>query len=282
MALGEKASRTHKANFGGVPYVIREPPGNAEVLGIHRGAEWAASCAAARAGVGPPVRAMLDEPPVFVTAFVEGQPVTSEQLHQPDILWNVAGALRRMHGSGEQLPYTFSAFRIVEDYARTASGRGAQLPEGFDGARKQAKAIEKALRGLEHDPVPCHNDLLASNLLLEGSVLRIFGWEYAGMGDRYFDLGNLAVNNDLDEDAERSLLEAYFGEPPDARRLACLRLMRFMSDFREAMWGVVQSTMGQRNTHYHEYANEHFERLGRTGAHPDFSRWLKEARGARS
>ena len=36
------------------------------------------------------------------------------------------------------------------------------------------------------------------------------------MGDRYFDLGNLAVNNGLDEEAEATLLEAYFGEPADA------------------------------------------------------------------
>ena len=36
------------------------------------------------------------------------------------------------------------------------------------------------------------------------------------MGDRYFDLGNFAVNNELDEDQEAALLDAYFGEPADA------------------------------------------------------------------
>ena len=62
--------------------------------------------------------------------------------------------------------------------------------------------------------MPCHNDLLAGNLLLDGEQLCIVDWEYAGMGDRYFDLGNLAVNNGLDDDARGRLLEAYFGEPP--------------------------------------------------------------------
>ena len=61
------------------------------------------------------------------------------------------------------------------------------------------------------------------------------------MGDRWFDLGNFAVNNELDDDQEAQLLEAYFGEPPDERRRATLKLFRFMSDFREAMWGVVQA-----------------------------------------
>ncbi len=61
-----------------------------------------------------------------------------------------------------------------------------------------------------------------------------------------------------------------------------LRLMRFMSDFRESMWGVVQSTVSELDFDFTGYAAEHFERLERTGAHPDFSRWLKEARGGRS
>ena len=275
---GGITNRNYKVAFGGVPYVIREPGKDTDLLGIDRGAEWAASCAAARAGVGPPVRVMLENPPILVTAFVEGRPVTEEELRQPDLLQNVAGALRRIHDSGEELPSTFSPFRTVEDYAATATRRGAKVPDGYNAARKRAKAIEKALRGPEHEPVPCHNDLLAANLLLDGATMCIVDWEYAGMGNRYFDLGNLAVNNGLDEDAEATLLEAYFGEPPDARRLACLHLMRFMSDFREAMWGVVQCVASELDFDFEGYAAEHFERLHETAADPRFRTWLKEAR----
>ena len=102
------------------------------------------------------------------------------------------------------------------------------------------------------------------------------------MGNRYFDLGNLAVNNGLDEDAEAVLLEAYFGEAPDSRRLASLHLMRYMSDFRESMWGVVQSAVSDIDFDFDAYAADHFARLRETEDHPDFSRWLKEARGGRS
>ena len=35
-------------------------------------------------------------------------------------------------------------------------------------------------------------------------------YEYAGMGDLFFDLGNLAVNNGLDYTARERLLEHYF------------------------------------------------------------------------
>ncbi len=40
--------------------------------------------------------------------------------------------------------------------------------------------------------------------------------------------------------------------------------MRFMSDFREAMWGVVQSAVSELDFDFVGYASEHFERLRRT------------------
>jgi len=97
------------------------------------------------------------------------------------------------------------------------------------------------------------------------------------MGNRWFDLGNFAVNNELGAAEEEALLVAYFEEPPSPARLAALRLMRFMSDFREAMWGVLQGTISDLDFDFGEYAGKHFERLRESAADPGFETWLKEA-----
>ena len=73
------------------------------------------------------------------------------------------------------------------------------------------------------------------------------------------------------------LLEDYFGEAADARRLATLRLMKFMSDFREAMWGVVQTVVSELDFDFVDYADTHFKRMLETAANPDFDAWLREA-----
>ena len=138
--------------------------------------------------------------------------MSAEQLREPAALAEVAAALRAVHGAGE-LPVAFDSFRIVEDYAERATG-AAPPCRGLRAGPAAPRGIEAALSGPEHDPVPCHNDLLAANFLRSGDGIRIVDWEYAGMGDRYFDLGNFAVNNDLDEDAGAGLLDAYFGGPP--------------------------------------------------------------------
>ena len=213
---------------------------------------------------------MIPDPPCLVTFFIESRAAEPEELRDPAALTEVATALRAFHDSGEQLTTDFDSFQVVRDYAETAEQHGVTLPEGYRSALACAKAIAKAIRGAEHEPVPCHNDLLAANFLHDGDRLRIVDWEYAGMGDRYFDLGNFAVNNELDEDDEARLLEAYFGEPPDARRRATLRLMRFMSDFREAMWGVVQSGISELDFDFPGYARKHFDRLAAAAEEPRF------------
>ena len=118
-------------------------------------------------------------------------------------------------------------------------------------------------------PVPCHNDLLNANFLDDGERLCIVDWEYAGMGDRFFDLANFSINHELDEAASAMLLEAYFGDVRE-RDAQALVLMRFMSDFREAMWGVVQSAVSELDFDFVAYASEHFERLRRTAGSPTF------------
>ncbi|MGN6586107.1 MAG: phosphotransferase, partial [Solirubrobacterales bacterium] len=216
---GGITNRNFRARFDGTDVVIRLPGKDTEQLSIDRGAERVASEAAARVGVGPEVEAMLEDPPCLVTRFIEGEQMSAEQLREPATLVEIAAALRAIHGAGE-LPVSFDSFRIVEDYAERATARGATLPANYDWGRGIAAVVRAALTGPEHDPVPCHNDLLAANFLRSPDGIRIVDWEYAGMGDRYFDLGNFAVNNELDDEAEKALLRAYFGDAPGPARLA--------------------------------------------------------------
>jgi hypothetical protein len=51
--------------------------------------------------------------------------------------------------------------------------------------------------------------------------------------------------------------------------------MRFMSDFREAMWGVVQQGISELDFDFVAYANDHFDRLGRTAADTEFQAALE-------
>ena len=277
---GGITNRNYRARFGETDYVIRVPGKDTSLLEIDREAERLANERAAGIGIAPPVAAVIHEPQAIVTVFVEGRGMEPVQLREPTTLVEVARSLRAFHELDEPLTTGFDSFRIVETYAKTALGHGGEPPAAYREALGYAREIEAALAGPEHDPVPCHNDLLAANFIAAADRLWIVDWEYAGMGDRYFDLANFAVNNELDEAGELALLTDYFGGPPGPRRIAALGLMRFMSDFREAMWGVVQAVVSELDFDFAAYADRHFARLLGTAADKRFAGWLEEARGA--
>ena len=91
------------------------------------------------------------------------------------------------------------------------------------------------------------------------------------MGDPFFDLANFSINHELDADGRA----ACWTRTPVTRRRGSrtLDLMRFMSDFREAMWGVVQSA-SPSSTSTSRLRREHFERMGRTASEPGFRKTL--------
>ena len=87
---------------------------------------------------------------------------------------------------------------------------------------------------------------------------------------------NLSINNGLSEGAQETLLRFTFGEVTDGHR-ARLQLMRIMSDFREAMWGVIQQALSTLDIDYVAYADRHFDRLERSMADERFEDWLRQA-----
>jgi thiamine kinase-like enzyme len=276
---GGITNRNFRVNFGGTDYVVRLPGKRTALLGIDRQAECIANKAAAELGIAPKVAALLEEPSCLVTAFVSGREMDADELREPEAIAEVAHDLRRLHDSGTELPSAFDSFRLVEQYAETGRANGSEPPDGYEGALEAAQAIEAAVRGRPgHDPVPAHNDLLPANFLRDGDRMQLIDWEYAGMGDRWFDLGNFAVNNGLGDDEEGQLLEAYFGEPANDARRATLKLFRFMSDFREAMWGVVQAGVSELDFDFRDYAQKHFDRLEQTRTDPRFEGWIEEAK----
>jgi thiamine kinase-like enzyme len=272
---GGITNRNYRVRLGGEDLVLRICDHGAEVLGIDRTTEEIASRRAAAEGIAPPVVAFLADVPALVTRWLPGGDVPIEDMRTPGVLAQVAAMLRRLHAT-PALPSAFAIFRLVEEQRAQA----ASVPASYDRLLDLAHRIEAALTGPEHVPVSCHNDLLTANFVRDGARVCIVDWEYAGMNDRYFDLGNLSVNNGFDAELDRALLALYFDEPATEACFASLQLFRIVSDFREAMWGAVQLRRSSLDFDYAAYADEHFSRLERAAADPRVEEWLAVAAAA--
>jgi len=271
---GGLTNHNFKVTVGGEDFVVRIKGKDTELLGIDRRSEHGAAVVAAEIGVGPEVVAFVEPEESLVTRFVPGSPIEPDEIRAGETIARVARALRTIH-DGPPIPGRFDAFRVVEAYRDTVLANGRPEPANYGHAKTIADRIEAALGPREARP--CHNDLLTANFIADGGRIWIVDWEYAGMGDPFFDLGNLSVNNEFDDEADDRLLRSYFGREPGASERAALILMRAMSDVREATWGVVQQSISELEFDFAAYAKEHFERLRATTSEPGFAKALNAA-----
>jgi Predicted choline kinase involved in LPS biosynthesis len=258
-------------------WVIRLAGNDTHLLGISREVEHAATVAAAGVGVGPEVTAFIRPEGYLVTRFIVGSPVSDEAVHRPETLQRVADSLRRIH-DGPAIPGLFIPLRIADAYRALAIARGVPIPPEYALAAAIGRRIELAFLSNPLELRPCHNDLLNANFIDDGARIRIIDWEYAGMGDPFFDLGNFSINHELTRDEDEYFLGAYDGEVRPAR-LARVTLMRVVSDFREAMWGVLQQGISSLDVDFVAYAASSFDRLLANAATGRFERALREAAG---
>ena len=255
---GGLTNRNYRIDDAEDSYVLRLAGQETVLLGIDRGCEAACARAAALLGVGPEVVAYLPEHGAMVTRFIHGRVLAIQDIQQTAILRRVVQALRRYH-EGPPGAGSFSPFSTIGHYCALARERRVTLPRSFERALELLAGIEQ---DWEHDdaPCPCHNDLLTGNFIDDGKAARIIDWEYGGMGDRFFDLGNLAANNEFDGQQEWEFLGLYFGEirSDDLRRL---RLMRMVSDMREACWGFLQAAISTLEVDFPAYGRKHLDRF---------------------
>ncbi|MGZ4176626.1 MAG: phosphotransferase [Solirubrobacteraceae bacterium] len=271
---GGITNRKFRVRFGERDCVLRLPGRDTELLGIDRGAERVATERAAALGIAPPLVAADEE--CLVTEWLPGAPIDGDRLRADPS--SAALALRTFHDCGLELSARFWVPELLADYAEIVGRRGGSLPESYRRTQALVARIAEVLPLI--DPAPCHDDLLPGNILAtdaDPGHAVLVDWEYAGMGHRYFDLGNLAVNNDFDEAAQGRLLQAYLGEPPRAGQVAALRLMMLVSDAREAAWGVVQGSISGLDFDFADYARHHFARLERNASDPRLQEWLHAA-----
>jgi thiamine kinase-like enzyme len=265
----------YRVDVEGKSFVVRIPGKDSELLGIDRQREHACTLAASQSGVGPQVVHYLEAEKILITSFIPGRAISMEEMGQPTTIRRVAESLRRYH-SGPAFPGTFSALGTILEYLRI-SRSGAPLPLRIDWMVEQAEVIDGALRAVTRPPRPCHNDLLLGNFIDDGHRIRIVDWEYAAMGDPFFDLGNFAVHHGLSDAQDVMLLEAYFGQAtaPDVARL---KLMKIASDLREAMWGMVQVAISSLDYDFVQYGQKHFDRCALQLQDPRLPAWLTAAR----
>jgi thiamine kinase-like enzyme len=270
---GGITNNNFRLDIGGESFVLRITGANTEMLEIDRKWEYEANRVAGKLGIAPEVVYFIQPEGYLVTRFITGRPIPLEEMRRPETIHRVMEVVRRIH-TMPALSSTFSAFRIIDSYTETARRYHVTFPQDYDRLYAHVREAEEALKAHPEKPCPCHNDLLNGNFLDAGQ-LYVLDWEYAGMGDPYFDLANFSDHHGLSKDLDDWLLKCYFGEVTAAHS-AHLKIMKALSDLREATWGLVQIGISKLDFNFREYADRFFDRVHQNMPDLRWGQWLKE------
>lgn len=223
--------------------------------------ELACARAAHAAGVSPALIFTASE--ITVIEFIESRTLTPEDVRAADMLPRVLDLLKTFHRSApEHLrgpALVFWVFHVIRDYAATLQDHGDTRAALIAELVQIGNDLEKAAGPF--DMVLGHNDLLAANLLDDGSRLWLIDFDYAGFNSPLFDLGGLASNNGLDEAQEQQMLEAYFEAPVTDALLQKYGAMKCASLLRETMWSMVSQHTSALDFDYQSYTDENLARF---------------------
>ncbi len=265
----------YRLDADGKSFVLRITGAGTELLGIRREVEYAANLEAGRLGVAPQVVYFIEPEGYLVTRFVDGGHVPPEEMVKPENIRRVAEKIRTFHQQAQPLASEFNVFRRVEMLTAISRRNNCKFPANFDWIGARMREVENALMRHPYVPTPCHDDLLNLNFLDEHGELRILDWEYAGMGDIFFDLSNFSHHHRLNDEQVNILLQAYFGEVT-SRLFARLKLMWPMSEVHEAMWGTTQTGISKLDEDFQGYADLWFGRATEALQAPRWNQWLKD------
>jgi thiamine kinase-like enzyme len=186
--------------------------------------------AAAKLGLGPNLR--YAEPNVVITDFVDGAKMQFDQLKRPAMMAHVIERLKMLHTGSEALEESvsyWSPFHTIRRYlnemekGKEATGhQPSEWSHEVPQLRDITTRLERAIGPFT--PVFTHNDLGAPNMIFNpaGEVWFI-DWDGGGYGHPMWDVAEMLMWLESDEEMDRYALTCYHGPIEEWRMATLLR-----------------------------------------------------------
>jgi len=259
--LGGLTNLVYRIDGGGETFCLRVPGRGTEAY-IDRKVEAHNAGVAATAGVSPAVLFSDPQSGLMLTRFLDGcDTMTPESFRSKAGAAGRAGAaFRQLHAHPAPFAFRFELFAMIDDYLKVLGPLGAELPEGYHEVVAEAGPVREALAAHEIALAPCHCDPLCENFLDDGKRMWIVDWEYSGMNDPLWDLGDLSVEAGFGAAEDQEMIAAYFAGSPRASEIGRIVIYKAMCDLLWTLWGLIQHANENPADDFWAYATARFER----------------------
>jgi thiamine kinase-like enzyme len=253
-------------------------PGIGTEMFIDRRAANGAARHAHGLGLGPRVHHFFEDTGIEVSAFVEGMRSCNNADFQRASIRAMAIDCYRRFNDGELLDLTKTVFDMIDEHADQVRSLDGHLPDDFAWLDWQYRRARAALDASGLDLVPCFNDPMPMNFMIDGGGTRmlLIDFEYASNNDRCYELGIWFGEMFFTEAIEHELIECYFGRV-DASIVARCQIHKALADIKWGLWSSVQEKLSALDFDFSKYGAWKFMRARSVMHDTRWEGWLRQA-----
>ena len=232
--LGGLSSENYKVSYNNNDYFVKICI--ADYLHTDRINELSILNKVSKINLAPNIYYFSNKSGNMITSWIDGSMPSLDDFNSSNFLNMLSNSLKSLHNL--KCEKQFNPFNDIRKRIEICKDLNLPLPKSINILLEFLTYIEYKLNkspliGL------CHNDLIASNIILTSNKLYFVDYEYSSMGDIFFDLATISWF--FSEKSRKDLLKFYFGEynPKDYEKLLDFI---FIVKFYNASWSLLKST----------------------------------------
>ena len=259
-----------EVTVGKKSFFLSMPSSNSELLNIDYRNKYYNNKICGKINISPRVTHFIESENLLVTEFIKSKCSSLETFQSSRKIEQLVKNIKLLHNANPFLR-KFDMFNQINYYQNIL--KKDYLPKKLFKYVNIIKTLKQKLYLPNDKLVPCHNDLLAENIIRKDNKIFIVDFDYSGNNDPCFELGNLSVEMEYDDEQINNLVKSYYGEI-DENIISRVNLQGVVSDIGWSLWSYVQVKNSNLNFDYSTYAIHRLERAINKIESKEYELWI--------
>ncbi len=262
--LGGMTNHSYKVTLDNGEELLVRIPGEGTEKMINRMDERKSTELACKLGIDSELLYFGDDGTKVMKFIHNPQPMNEEVMSRKDNIIQAAEIFYKLHHCGVDTGVRFEVFEMAKLYEDIIKEGGVAFFDDYDDVKNLVMRFKSEIdKEFEIVKVPCHNDSLIGNWVLDGKgKLYLIDWEYSGMNEAMWDLSCLSIEIGYSQKEDDELLAAYYAH--ENKTVGIEQKKHFIAakmyvDYLWTLWGLTR--VPYDGEFMQKYAAERYERL---------------------
>lgn len=256
---GGLTNDTYKCNINENFFVIRFGNKDTNRLSINRGREIKFHNFGNLLGISPKIYYSDPKKGILITKFITGKFLKSQDLKDNKILMKVVSIIKKLHLNKIEKTQKTGTYYLcsINNLLMNLDFKTGNDIQNIRYAVSIAKAIYDKMPAEKYQ-VASHNDFFARNLINDNGKFWLIDWEYANWGSQYNDLSSLVMEDELNTEQEKIVLNMYFGFL-SLKQYERFKFVCALYSLQSSVWAFsqLQNNTKSKNSHIFKVAINH-------------------------